>query len=603
MRNSLCNIRVSLFGFGYYLGVYNLLNIEQTINDNFPDLKKKPGSKLVFKMLKKLLHEQEINDFISSHQHLQGFTFLDKILDYFNFSYQYNAKQLTNIPSEGKVLIIANHPIGSLDGLSLLKLIHSVRPDVKIVANELLTKIAPLNSLFLSVNNLSSKKAHHRAQINAILEALANEQAVIIFPAGEVSRIKPNGVKDGKWKSGFLRLAEKANSPILPIYIDAKNSPLFYSLSALYKPLGTLMLIQEMFNKDSQVINFHIGKPIPWKALKKLEIPSKTLTNQFRKLLYCLDKPKKLKNQALFDLFEETVAHPVDRKALKKDLKTAQLLGKTSDGKKIYIYDYQDGSPVMHEIGRLRELSFRTVEEGTGKTLDLDSYDVYYRHLVLWDEEDLEIVGAYRIGETAKIIANKGIDGLYTSTLFDFNSKMNDYLPNALELGRSFVQPRYWGKRSLDYLWFGIGAYVNANPHIKYLFGPVSLSNAYPSFAKQLIVTFYQTQFGSYQDLAKGKRPYLPSEEANAIADSEFIGDYKEAYKKLKTLLDLEGVKVPTLFKQYAEICNDQGCHFIDFSIDPSFNNCIDSLILVEMDKLKPKKRERYLKPTSQNFT
>ncbi len=575
-----------------------MLNIEKTIDDKFPDFKTKPGAKLIFKMLKKLMHEEEINDFISKHQHLRGFTFLDKILDYFDFSYQYNARQLAYIPSEGRVLIVANHPIGSLDGLSLLKLVHSVRPDVKIVANELLSKIKPLDSLFLSVDNLSGK-ANHKAHLRAILKSLENEEAVIIFPSGEVSRIKPNGVKDGKWKPGFLKLAEKTNSPVLPIYVDAKNSPLFYSLSALYKPLGTLMLIQEMFNKDSQVINFHIGKPIPWKAIKALEIPAKKIANQFRKFLYQLDRPKKFKKNFLFDLFEETVVHPVNRKALKKNLKTAQLLGETSDGKKIYIYDYQHDSPVMNEIGRLRELTFRTVEEGTGKSLDLDRYDTYYRHLILWDEEDLEIVGAYRIGEAGNIVKNKGIDGLYTSTLFNFNETFQNYLPNALELGRSFVQPRYWGKRSLDYLWFGIGAYINANPHIKYLFGPVSLSNAYPSNSKELIVAFYQTQFGSLQHLAQGKRPYQPSEDVTAISEAEFSGDYKQSYKKLNMLLDLEGVKVPTLFKQYAEVCDDKGCHFIDFSIDPDFNNCIDSLILVEMEKLKPKKRKRYL--TSNN--
>lgn len=575
-----------------------MLNIEKTIDDKFPDFKTKPGAKLIFKMLKKLMHEEEINDFISKHQHLRGFTFLDKILDYFDFSYQYNARQLAYIPSEGRVLIVANHPIGSLDGLSLLKLVHSVRPDVKIVANELLSKIKPLDSLFLSVDNLSGK-ANHKAHLRAILKSLENEEAVIIFPSGEVSRIKPNGVKDGKWKPGFLKLAEKTNSPVLPIYVDAKNSPLFYSLSALYKPLGTLMLIQEMFNKDSQVINFHIGKPIPWKAIKALEIPAKKIANQFRKFLYQLDRPKKFKKNFLFDLFEETVVHPVNRKALKKNLKTAQLVGETSDGKKIYIYDYQHDSPVMNEIGRLRELTFRTVEEGTGKSLDLDRYDTYYRHLILWDEEDLEIVGAYRIGEAGNIVKNKGIDGLYTSTLFNFNETFQNYLPNALELGRSFVQPRYWGKRSLDYLWFGIGAYINANPHIKYLFGPVSLSNAYPSNSKELIVAFYQTQFGSLQHLAQGKRPYQPSEDVTAISEAEFSGDYKQSYKKLNMLLDLEGVKVPTLFKQYAEVCDDKGCHFIDFSIDPDFNNCIDSLILVEMEKLKPKKRKRYL--TSNN--
>ncbi|MDX1352495.1 MAG: GNAT family N-acetyltransferase, partial [Thiomicrorhabdus sp.] len=170
-------------------------------------------------------------------------------------------------------------------------------------------------------------------------------------------------------------------------------------------------------------------------------------------------------------------------------------------------------------------------------------------------------------------------------------------LPNAIELGRSFVQPKYWGKRSLDYLWYGIGAYIAQHSNIKYLFGPVSLSDAYPQNAKELIIGFYQQQFGSKQDLAEGIRPVKLSKNSQQIAQEVFSGDYKESYKKLNALLELEGVKVPTLFKQYAEVADDKGCRFIDFSTDPDFNDCVDALILVELDKLKPKKRERYLNP------
>lgn len=569
-----------------------MLDIENALSAKYPQLTQKPTGKLMLKLLKKLMHEDDINRFIAKHQHLRGFAFLNKALSHFNFSYQVNAEELNRIPAVGKVIIIANHPIGSLDGMALLKLVRSVRPDVKIIANDLLNNITPLQSLFLGVDNLTEKPSQ-KAQYKAILQALENEEAVIIFPAGEVSRIRPNGVRDGKWQTGFLKIAKKSQAPILPIYIDASNSALFYSLSALYKPLGSLMLVQEMFNKQDQVIQFHIGKLIPWKSVEQLDLPPKKLANLFRKYLYRLNKPKKL---AKFPFqTEETVAHPVDRKALKKELKNSELLGKTPDGKLIYLYEYQADSPVMQEIGRLREMTFRTVEEGTGEALDLDVYDSFYQHLILWDEEDLEIVGAYRFGPGERILEQKGITGFYTHTLFHFHNKIKEYLPESLELGRSFVQPRYWGKRSLDYLWLGIGAYINRHPHIRYLFGPVSLSDAYPDSAKQLIVAFYQKQFGSWQTLAQTLRPYDINLEIEKLAEENFNGDYKDAYKRLNALLALEGVKVPTLFKQYAELCDDKGCHFIDFSVDPHFNDCIDALIMVEMDKVTPKKRQRYL--------
>ncbi|WP_319381052.1 GNAT family N-acyltransferase [Thiomicrorhabdus sp.] len=570
-----------------------MIHIENAIKEKWPGLEQKPVYKMVLKLLKKLLHEDEINDFIEANRHLKGFAFLDHVLEHFDFSYQVNHRDLNHIPSEGRVIIIANHPIGSLDGLALLKLVRSVRPDVRIVASELLSHVDPLKSLFLAVDNFSDR-ASHKTLFKNMVTALEDEQALIIFPSGEVSRIRPNGVRDGIWKTGFIKLALKTNAPVLPIYVDAKNSALFYSLSTLYKPLGTLMLVQEMFNKREQRIEFHIGKAIPAKSIRESEVQGKKLANRFRKHLYRLGKPKKLKKKPFLETLE-TIAHPVDRKALKKELAAAELLGETSDGKKIYLFDYDADSAVMHEIGRLRELTFRTVEEGTGKQRDLDAYDALYRHLVLWDENDLEIVGAYRIGECASILEKKGIEGLYTSTLFKLKDDIQPLLKDSLELGRSFVQPKYWGKRSLDYLWFGIGAYLVKNPQIRYMFGPVSLSNAYPQQAKELISGFYLQQFGDHQTLAEGKRPFQLTKASQAIAETEFSGEYQGCYKKLNTLLALEGVKVPTLFKQYAELCEDKGCRFIDFSVDPDFNDCIDAFIFVEIDKIKSKKRERYM--------
>lgn len=225
----------------------------------------------------------------------------------------------------------------------------------------------------------------------------------------------------------------------------------------------------------------------------------------------------------------------------------------------------------------------------------MDKFDIYYSHIVLWDDNDLEIVGAYRIGDGPAIMASHGIDGFYTQTLFDLRGEFVDYLPNSIELGRSFVQPRYWGQHSLDYLWYGIGAYLRERPDIKYLFGPVSISNAYPHAAKELIIGFYRQQFGAEPHQTKARKPFVISEAGRAFAASEFNADYSTSFKVLNSELKKLGVKVPTLYKQYVELCVDKGCHFIDFNIDPDFNNCIDSLIMVEVDKIAPKKRQRYI--------
>ncbi len=574
-----------------------MIDIEKAVNEKFPVIKDKTGASILYKMLKTISHEDEINLFIESNQHLRGFSFLDKVLEHFNFSYRVSNHSINRIPSEGRLIIIANHPIGSLDGLALLKLISSIRNDVRIVANDILNQIEPLKSLFLPIDNMSLEESQlklHKNNYKAMLACLAKEEALIIFPAGEVSRITPKGVKDGKWKKGFLKLAKKMNTPILPVLIQAKNSALFYGLSTVYKPFGTMLLTHEMFNKENDEIAFHVGKPISYKSTKKLELNNINLAKRFRKHLYRLGKKDRKKHHLLFETIE-TIAHPINRQELKKTLYQSEILGQTNDGKTIFLYDYESDSPVMHEIGRLRELSFRSVEEGTGYSKDLDKFDQYYRHIILWDENDLEIVGAYRLGECLNIIEEKDVDGLYTSTLFDLKPAMANYLPHAIELGRSFVQPRYWGRRSLDYLWFGIGAYLRTRPGIKYMFGPVSLSNAYPEEAKQLLLSFYIQQFGSLQNLAQAKSPYSINNKYNDL----FKGDYKSNFKKLNYFLDALNVKVPTLYKQYSELCDNtnskNGSQFIAFNIDSDFSNCIDGLVLVSVEQIKAKKIERYI--------
>ena len=567
-----------------------MIDVERILKETYPNFKFGKDNKLVIKALKKLIHEDDLNNIIVKNQHLKGFSFLDKLLTHFKFNYQIDNDSYSNIPSEGRLVIIANHPIGTLDGLALIKLIRSVRTDVKIIANRVLSHMQPLESLFLPVDVLSGQK-QFKQTYELITQALENEEAVIIFPAGEVSRITPKGVQDGDWQTGFIKIAKKTQSPILPIHIKAKNSALFYSLSTIYKPLGTMMLVGEMFNKKNQTIKFQVGAPIPFSEIANATESNKQLSKRFRKHVLNLGKKHKT---PLFNTLA-AVAHPSNAREVKKVLHQSRLLGETRDGKKIFFYQFQDDCPVMREIARLREFTFRTVEEGTGFALDMDKFDLYYSHIVLWDDHDLEIVGAYRVGEGPKIMAMYGIEGFYTHTLFDLHGEFSTYLSNSIELGRSFVQPRYWGQHSLDYLWYGIGAYLREQPDIKYLFGPVSISNAYPQPAKELIISFYKQQFGSNLLTAKARMPFVISEQCQQFATSEFNDDYSTSFKILNSELKKLGVKVPTLYKQYVELCVDKGCHFIDFNIDPDFNNCIDSLIMVEIAKIAPKKRQRYI--------
>uniref|UniRef100_UPI004047305A GNAT family N-acyltransferase n=1 Tax=Rheinheimera sp. TaxID=1869214 RepID=UPI004047305A len=567
-----------------------MISVDQVLSQNLPGLTNRPWLyKPVKGALRRLLHEQDFINFAGRYPHLQGLEFVEQVLDHFNFRYSVRDNEVERIPTSGRVVIIANHPIGSLDGLALLKLISDIRPDVKVVANQLLMALKPLHNLLLPVNNMHG--GTERRALDNIQQHLAAEGALILFPSGEVSRLRPDGIRDGKWHNGFLRFASNAKAPILPIFIDGRNSALFYGASMLYKPLATMLLVQEMFNQQRKKLEMRIGEQIPYDAFANLALETQAKVKLFKKHLYRLAKDK----PALF-ITQSAIAHPEDRISLKKAVEQCELLGETADGKQIYLYQHQQSSPILREIGRLREFAFRAVGEGSGLRRDIDRFDSHYEQLILWDKDDLEIVGAYRFANTRKILAAHGESGLYTATLFQFDSSMATYLNAGLELGRSFVQPRYWGKRSLEYLWYGIGAYLKRNPDIRYLFGGVSLSGSYPQAARDLMVYFYSLYFSDTCSSAVSKQPYQLPQVILTELQQHFSGtNYLEDFTQLKHLLANMGLSIPTLYKQYSELCEPGGVKFLAFGTDPDFANCVDGLVLVDLTKLKAAKRTRYL--------
>ena len=567
-----------------------MIDIQKEIEKKFPNINKKDNflKKSLFKVAKKIVHEDSINQFLTQNAHLKGFEFVDAVLDYFDFDYTVSSSDLQNIPTSGKVVIIANHPLGGLDALCLLRLISQVRKDVKIVANDFLAGFEALNSLLIPIDNYKLRQSKN--DIKKIYEALNNEEAIILFPAGEVSRATPKGIKDPAWNKGFLNFAQNSNAPILPIFLDAKNSKTFYTISVINKTFSTLLLSHEMFNKKSKRIAIKVGQIIPNENITPKGIDKKFLLNLYKKHLYSLKKGKK----SFFET-QSAIAHPVSRIDLLNELKKSKLIGQTSDGKKIYLYDYVEDSIVLKELGRLRELSFRKVGEGVNKKRDTDKYDIYYQHIILWDENDLEIVGSYRIGNSDFIFKNIGVKGFYSNNLFKYNEEFTPYLKSSIELGRSFVQPKYWGTRALDYLWFGIGAYLKSNPNIKYMFGPVSMSASFPTVAKDMMIFYYSHYFKEEVNLVEGKTPYQYSNNISEIKELFDLEDKKKDFKFLKSALSNIGVTVPTLYKQYSEITEDGGIKFLSFNIDKNFGDCIDGFILVEVDKIKDSAKKRYI--------
>ena len=569
-----------------------MLNVEEALTGKFPNFATQPRiiRNPAISILKRLLYETRINDFLQRNADAHGIEFIERAFDYIDFSYTVSERDRRNIPSIGRVIIIANHPIGSLDGLALLKLVREVRPDVKILANDMLSHFSALETLMIPVDNMTGGSA--RKSYRAVMQALDNEKAVIIFPAGEVSRAGPAGIKDSSWQPGFLHFARKKDAPLLPVHINAKNSILFYGASMLFKPFGTALLAHEIFKQQSQTIRFSIGEMIPAKALASKSLHDRTLVKRLKKHLYNVGK----RQRPIFET-ETTIAHPENRRLLQEELNGSQLIGETRDGNRIYLVDYRPDSLVIREIGRLREIAFRKAGEGTGMKRDLDKYDQYYRHLVMWDRESLEIAGAYRIGEGRQIFDKFGEAGFYTYSLYKYNSDFIRYLVNGVELGRSFVNPRYWSRNSLDYLWQGLGCYLAIQPDIRYLFGPVSMSASYPKHLMDMLAWFYSRYYAREETLVSPYHPYVLAYETISEFDKMFAGlNKEEAFEFLQQQFKERGHRFPILFKQYAALFEDGGFNALVFSVDPDFGDCLDGLCMADITQLKESKRKRYIK-------
>ena len=525
-----------------------------------------------------------IDAFLAANRGLRGFDFVAAALQFLGARYQVDPVALARIPAQGRVLVVANHPSGALDALALLDAVGTVRRDVRIVANDFLSALDNIGELLLPVRILGGRPSAD--SLRAIDAALARDECVIVFPAGEVSRLGPRGVRDTRWRRGFLRFARGCNAPVLPVRIQARNSALFYGASALFKPAGTALLVREMFARRARRIVLRIGQPrrIPADA------DGAALLRDIRRELYALGTRRE-QAAAPGDAGPEPVAAEVDPALVRAGIAGLRSLGETSDGKQIRVGALAADAPLLREIGRLRELTFRAVGEGTGRSLDLDPWDSWYEHIVLWDAGAARIAGAYRIARGAPVLAAHGIRGLYTASLFDYADDAIARIAQGMELGRSFVAPDYWGSRSIDYLWQGIGAYLRAHPKVRYLFGAVSISAALPPAAREQIAAHYTHYFGGDAGEVVSKRPfaYRAAQPRDAAVDAE------TAFRVLKANLDALGAQVPMLYKQYTELCEPGGARFLAFGVDPDFSDAVDGLIEVDIQRMRPKKRQRYL--------
>lgn len=572
-----------------------MFNVQDSFYKNFPKLVEKlpsPITNLIVRFLQKIFHEQMYKGIQSKNEHLSGMQFVDSMLDNLKITYTVKPYELQNIPATGRLIVVANHITGASDAFSLVQLIARERENhkVRLLVNGMLMGVTQASSIIIPVDNISG--AITKNSLNAINEALSNDEVVVIFPSGVVNRLSLSGLKDTAWKASFLKIAKRTSTPVLPVRIESRNSILFYIISILFPKLSGLMLPHEFaIAGKMKPLHLNIGKVIPVESFSDMRVSIKEYIDMFYNHLYTLgtNRDRTLKT-------EITIGSPRNKKLLKEEVKKAEFLGNTIDGKRIILVDAMQSPSLLRELGRVREISFRAIGGGTGSARDNDLYDNYYRHLILWDDEELEIVGAYRIGECKDIIANKGTEGLYTYNLCDFNDHFKDYCNYSVELGRSFVQPKYWGSRALDNLWQGVGAYLAHNPNIKYTYGTVTINADTPKKAVAALVYFYSYHFTCSTNMMKAKKPYMMSDEDRVEFDGLFKDvSYKDGFVLLKSYLKDLGTSVPTLFKQYAELYDEGAVRFFDFSVNDDLFGVVEGFIIADNTRMKKAKRKRYI--------
>lgn len=515
--------------------------------------------------------------------------FIENILKSLNISIQISAKDLEKIPLTGSFITISNHPFGGIDGLILLHILLKKRPDYKIIANFLLKKIEPLSPYILPVNPFEERTENSLSGLKTTFQTLINGNPIGIFPAGEVSSIQPKqGIADKPWNVGAIKLIQKAQVPVLPIYFEGNNSLAFHFLGLINPTWRTAKLPSEVFNKKNKVIKIKIGNLITVEDQNSCENTNE-LTNYLRSRTYAL---KYLNTVDLTKHYfsrqtvkKEIIASEKATHVLQKEigeLKKSDLLFE-NETFQLYCAEAKKIPNVLDEIARLREITFREVGEGTNKTIDIDKYDYYYHHLFMWDKKAQKLVGAYRIGKGAEILSKHGKKGFYVNSLFKLKKELIPTLNQSIELGRSFIIKEYQRQpQPLFLLWKGILYFLIKNPNYRYLIGPVSISNDFTCISKSLMIEFVKLNYFDSK-IAKHIKPRKSYKvKVKEFNIQELVNFTKHDINKLDKMIcefEPDKVRIPVLIKKYIK----QNAKIVGFNVDPRFNNTLDGLIFLDL--------------------
>jgi len=549
------------------------------------------GGASAARVLMMLLRINKINKLYEEISEEEGISFLDSLIEKLKIDFEVREEEIRRIPLSGPFITVSNHPFGGIDGMLLVKIISKVRPDLKVLANFLMQRIDPVADFILPVNPFEDRKdvASSIAGLKMAFQHLQEGKPLGIFPAGEVSSYNEDnfGITDRQWQAPALKMIKKAGVPVVPIYFQGTNSRIFHLLGLIHPSLRTVKLPSELLNKKNRTIRVRIGNPIPVKeqdAITDIDRYGRFL----RAKTYALGSAIEVKKFFNPTQHRAKRVEPIVEAAKTEDIlcEIEKIRGEYllfgSNNFEVFCTPSVEIPVIMNELGRLREITFRGVGEGTNRSMDIDEYDLYYHQLFVWDSEEQKIVGAYRVGKGKEILRRYGIKGFYIQSLFRINRKFIPVMQEALELGRSFVVPEYQKKpMPLFLLWKGILYFLVKHNEYRYLIGPVSISNQFSEFSKGMIIRYIKEHHYN-NELARHIKPRTRFNVKGFNIDEDIIIESADDLNKFDRFIkDVEpsDYTMPVLLKKYLKLNGQIVC----FNLDPKFNNALDGLLVLDL--------------------
>ncbi len=478
---------------------------------------------------------------------------------------------MKRLPKEGTFLCLVNHLFEDYNEAVLRYVFDQNEISASVIYSKIpkayLLRNNALHPQFLKDLFKKLHKAKEEHKPAALTIHFSTSRFETIGKQGQLNRI--------------MKVVQKLDMPIVPIRLEADLHPV------LKAGLNTKLIKRN--RKEPLKVNVRIGNPISVEEQKKFEKISR-----FRKFvqskIFSLGTSLEVKRFFNIPVFKkpesiEEIHKPVDNQLICEEIEnlTFENLIVAQGIYELFVVRAKDIPNTLLEIGRLREITFREVGEGTGKSRDLDEFDLYYRQLIIWDKEAKRVIGGYRMGMGDEIFERYGLEGFYINSVFKIGAGFFNIMRQSVELGRSYIIPEYQRKRlPLFLLWKGILYFLLKNPQYRYLYGPVSISKYYSQISKSLIVAFIKKHFYDHE-LAEHLRPRKPFKAKIQKVDIDLLMEnLGEEMTSLDTLIeDIEPnhFRIPVLIRQYIKL----NARFISFNVDPNFSDCLDGFILLNL--------------------